>query len=68
MLRPVVSKVAESDTEVDYYYVDVDKTPELAGKFGISSIPTLLQFKQGKLSNQSVGAISEAQVKQFAHS
>lgn len=68
MLRPVVSKVSETENDVDFYYVDVDQSPEFAEKFGISSIPTLLQLKQGKLTNQSVGAISEAQVKQFAHS
>lgn len=64
----MVSKVAEEDTEVDYYYVDVDDAPDIAPKLGISSIPTLVLFKEGHEANRSVGAISADRVKQFAHS
>lgn len=68
MLRPVVSKVSEEETAVDFYYVDVDQAPELAERFGVRSIPTLVLIKEGKETNRTVGAIPEQQVKQFAHS
>ena len=40
--------------------VDVDKNPQLAGDFGVRSIPTLLVFKGGVVQEQMVGATSKA--------
>ncbi len=68
MLRPVVSKVAEDDSNVDYYYVNVDKSGDLAEKFNVFSIPTMVLLKNGAETNRSVGYIPEDKVKQFAHS
>ena len=42
--------------------VNVDEQPELAGQFGVMSIPTLLVFEQGKLVRQAVGARPKASV------
>ena len=49
MLSPVVDEVAEERTDVKVGKVNVDEQPELAGEFGVMSIPTLLVFEQGKL-------------------
>ncbi|RXJ98260.1 thioredoxin [Arcobacter sp. CECT 8986] len=43
---------------VTIYKVDVDKDPELAQKFGIRTIPTLIYFKDGKVVKQEVGVRS----------
>ena len=56
MLSPVVDEVAEERTDVKVGKVNVDEQPELAGEFGVMSIPTLLVFEQGKLVRQAVGA------------
>lgn len=56
MLSPVVDEVAEERPDVKVGKVNVDEQPELAGQFGVMSIPTLLVFKNGKLVNQTVGA------------
>jgi thioredoxin 1 len=40
--------------------VDVDKNPQLAGDFGVRSIPTLLVIKGGVVQEQMVGATSKA--------
>ena len=56
MLSPVVDEVAEERTDVKVGKVNVDEQPELAGQFGVMSIPTLLVFEQGKLVRQAVGA------------
>ena len=56
MLSPVVDEVAEERTDVKVGKVNVDEQPELAGEFGVMSIPTLLGFKGGKRVNQAVGA------------
>jgi thioredoxin 1 len=60
--------VAEQLTDVDFYYVDVDEAPELASKFGIQSIPTLVQIKNGQETNRSIGFIPEEAVIEFARS
>ena len=62
MLSPVVDEVAEERTDVKVGKVNVDEQPELAGQFGVMSIPTLLVFEQGKLVRQAVGARSKAGV------
>ena len=62
MLSPVVDEVAEERTDVKVGKVNVDEQPELAGQFGVISIPTLLVFEQGKLVRQAVGARPKASV------
>ena len=62
MLSPVVDEVAEERTDVKVGKVNVDEQPELAGQFGVMSIPTLLVFEQGKLVRQAVGARPKASV------
>ncbi|MCR4576530.1 MAG: thioredoxin [Clostridiales bacterium] len=56
MLAPVLEKVsAQFDGKVDFYNVDVDDAPELAGKYNVNSVPCLILMKNGKLVSQSVG-------------
>ena len=62
MLSPIVDEVAEERTDVKVGKVNVDEQPELAGEFGVMSIPALLVFKGGKLVNQAVGARPKASV------
>ena len=62
MLSPIVDEVAEERGDVKVGQVNVDEQPELAGEFGVMSIPTLLVFEQGKLVRQAVGARPKASV------
>ena len=62
MLSHIVDEVAEERTDVKVGKVNVDEQPELAGEFGVMSIPTLLVFEQGKLVRQAVGARPKAGV------
>ncbi|MBR4236506.1 MAG: thioredoxin [Clostridia bacterium] len=56
MLAPVLEKVsAQFDGKVDFYNVDVDDAPELAGEYNVNSVPCLILMKNGKLVSQSVG-------------
>ena len=65
MLAPVLEQFAESETNVKVVKVDVDEEPDLAMRFGISSIPTLLVFKDGKLADKQIGYRSLDQLKQM---
>ena len=56
MLAPVIEQVSEQlGDKVKFYNVDVDDAPELAGEFGINSVPSVLLLKNGRLVDQSVG-------------
>ena len=60
MLAPTIAKIAEEQAGVvKVGKVDVDEQPELAVKFGISSIPTLMVFKNGQRVKASVGVQSK---------
>lgn len=65
MLAPIVEKLAEEVASVKVVKVDVDEESELAIRFGISSIPTLLMFKNGKLVDKQIGYRSLEQLKQM---
>ena len=56
MVAPIVEEIAREHPELKVGKVNVDEEPQLASRFGIMSIPTLLVFRDGKLANQMVGA------------
>lgn len=62
-LSPVVDEVAEeSDGSFVVGKINVDEQQELARKFRVMSIPTLLVFKGGEVANKSVGVISKEEI------
>lgn len=62
MLSPVVEEVAEEHPEIKVGKVNTDKEMILAQQFGISAIPALFVFKNGKVANKGVGAMSKEEV------
>lgn len=62
MLGPVLEEVASEVNNVVISKVNVDEESDLAREFRVSSIPTVLVFKNGKLAKTSVGYIAKAQV------
>lgn len=62
ILAPVVEELARKYAgKVAFGKLNVDEHPSLAERYGIMSIPTLLYFKEGKLVDETVGALpSEA--------
>lgn len=59
MLAPTIDKVAaQLGSAAKICKVNVDEAPEVAAKFGIMSIPTLLVFKNGELVGKMVGVQS----------
>lgn len=64
MLSPIVDEVAEeTNGEFVVGKVNVDEEKELAKRFKVMSIPTLIVFKNGEEINRSVGYIEKDQVK-----
>ncbi len=66
-MRPVVERVAKGQpgVEASFYYVNVDDALELAEKLGISAVPALLRYENGKQTAKSVGFVDEAAVRAF---
>lgn len=60
MMAPVLDRVAlAKQGKAAVYKVDVDQEPELAQRFGVMSVPTLIVFKDGSAARQFVGVQSE---------
>lgn len=58
MLAPVVEELAgEFEGQVKFGKVNVDEQPELAMRYGVQSIPTLILFRGGEPVNASVGVV-----------
>ena len=55
-IAPIVEEISNEKTDVVFLKINVDETPDVAIKYGVSSIPTLLLFKDGELVNKAVGA------------
>ena len=62
MIAPIIEEISNEKTEVNFFKVNVDETPEVAIKYGVSSIPTLLIFKDGELVNKAVGAYPKEKI------
>ena len=55
-LSPIVEQIAEEHPEYLVAKVNIDEEPELAMRFNVVSIPTLMVMKNGQIVEQSVGA------------
>lgn len=52
MQKPVLEKMED---QLEIYSVDVDQSPELAGRYNVNAVPSLMLFKGGVLKNTLVG-------------
>jgi len=62
MLSPILEELAAERADIKVCKVDVDSDPQLAMQFGINSIPALFVFKGGRITNQSLGLRSKADI------
>ena len=63
MVSPVIDQIAEEyDEKILVGKVNVDEEDELAQKFGIISIPSIFVVKDGKIVNQTVGAVPKNKI------
>ena len=69
MIAPVIEELAERyEGKVKIRKVNVDEENELAMKYQISSIPTLVLFKEGKVVNTKIGLCSRSEIESMINS
>ena len=57
MVAPVLDEVAaEVEGRALVYKVDIDQSPDVASRYGVNSVPTLIVFENGQIKAQTVGA------------
>jgi thioredoxin 1 len=62
MLAPIVENVASKHEGVKVAKLDIDKAPDVATKYRVQSVPTVLIFKDGKEVARQVGLVPEAKL------
>ena len=65
MLSPVLEEVAKDYPSVKFIKVDCDESPEIAARYNVMSIPTLLIFKDGQLAGKTAGYQQSRQLHAF---
>ncbi len=67
MLLPVIEELAGEVGDAKICKVNVDEECELAEKYSVMTIPTLIVFRDGKPAEKSIGVISKEQILKLIH-
>ena len=62
MVGPILDEIAQEREDIKVCKVNIDEQPELAHRYRIMTIPTLMVLKDGKIVEQSVGAMPKHQI------
>jgi thioredoxin len=63
-LLPILEKVSKDyEGKMNIYSVDIDRSPSLAARHGVMSVPTMLVFKDGRQIDRMVGLLPERELK-----
>ena len=65
MMLPIIEDFAKSNPDIRVGKVNVDEQPELAGEYGIMSIPTLIAFKNGEIYRTRLGVTPKDELKKM---
>ena len=65
MMLPILEDFAKSNPDIKVGKVNVDEQPELAGEYGIMSIPTLIAFKNSEIYRTRLGVTPKDELKKM---
>ena len=66
IIGPIVEELAPSyEGRAVITKMNVDENPQIAQRYGVTSIPTLMMFKDGKLVDRAVGALPRNELQKF---
>lgn len=62
-LKPILEELAESMSDkFELYYVDAGEQPDLTKEQGVMSLPTIMFYKNGEISDRLVGLVSKEKI------
>lgn len=65
-LGPILTKVIETrNNKVDLAKVDIDKHQELAIRYGVAAVPTVIVIRDGEMTGSFLGLVSEQEIEEF---
>jgi thioredoxin 1 len=62
MVGPILDEIAQEREDIKVCKVDIDQQPELASRFRVMSVPTLMVMREGQIVEQSIGAKPKHQI------
>ena len=62
VMSPIIEEIAIEHKEVKFVKVDIDKNEELALRYNVMSIPTMLVMKNGEVTKTLVGIVSKESI------
>ena len=62
MVAPILDEIAAEREDIKVCKVDIDEQPELASRYRVMSVPTLMVMKNGQIMEQSIGAKPKHQI------
>lgn len=65
MLSPIVAEFAKENDAVKVVKINIDENEELAIKYGVTSIPTLVVIENGETKDISIGLISKSEIEEL---
>ena len=68
MVGPIVEDLSNTMVDVNFTKINVDEEAEIAGLFGVRSIPTLILFKEGQEIDRIVGFAPKQKLESFINS
>ena len=63
MLAPVFEELSQEMSEVKFFKVDVDQALDIARKFSITTVPTMIIFKDGQAVDKMIGFLPKEHIK-----
>jgi thioredoxin 1 len=63
-IAPVLDQIAEERSDLKVVKLNIDEEPEVAQRYGVMSIPTLILFKDGEPSAAAVGAMPKSMLEE----
>ena len=67
MLGPIIEEVADELNGIQVMKVNIDEHGDIAQKYGVMSIPTLILFKDGNEVNKSIGFMPKEDIIEFVN-
>lgn len=62
MMAPIIDKLADENENIKVGKINVDDNQDLAVKYGIMSIPTIIIFKNGNISKKIIGLVDKEEI------